>query len=100
MSESDTETLTKLLLDQISQAESLVSFNETKETTTGSEAEIKPENSLESTSGSQNVSMPNAINVLGNPNIEFDVAQGPVQLSAEDLIKLPDMSSSYEGETF
>ena len=39
------------------------------------------------------------LNLLGPGGIEFDVPQGPVRLSAEDLDLLSDMSSSIEGLT-
>ena len=80
--------MTKLLLDKLTNAESLVldepSFSGTKES---NESEIN----------STTESMPQPINVLGSNNIQFGVPQGPVRLSAEDLNQLPDMSSSYEG---
>ena len=97
LSESDTEMLTKLLLDKLTNEESIAlddtSFNETKETTSSSKL---LSHNLDSTAGSAH-SMPQSINVLGSNNIQFDVPQGPVRLSAEDLNQLPDMSSSYEG---
>ena len=62
--------------------------------------EIKVEeiaSTLESTVESSN--FPPSLNLLGPGGIEFDVPQGPVRLSAEDLDQLPDMSSSIEGFT-
>ena len=52
---------------------------------------------LESTAESSH--FPPSLNLLGPGGIEFDVPQGPVRLSAEDLDLLPDMSSSIEGLT-
>ena len=83
LSESETETLTRLLLEKLTSNESLPN------------ADIAEENVLESTEGSVPRDVPR-LNLFGS-EIQFDIPQEPVRLSAEDLNQLPDMSSSYEG---
>jgi len=97
-SESDTETLTRLLLERLTSADSFhkMPLDGTGQSSQPSKVE-EIASTLESTVESSN--FPPSLNLLGPGGIEFDVPQGPVRLSAEDLDQLPDMSSSIEEES-